>query len=204
MDAKVSRKEVRLQPDGPVEVLVSNIFDLYPIFGDDPRSGLDPSLIPKDEDGGDPGYRFKIVGGNLLLEWDDEAAAVPDAVLSGTGLIITAESVDGFYLHDKDLFIAEGLENYIVDIETLDDDRDELLDRAMFALVKQRGMDPVEPQDGIQWAEAVIGEVVAPAIIQQVHASVIEEGPGVRAVPGTVVSNGRENLVFKIELTNAV
>jgi hypothetical protein len=74
----------------------------------------------------------------------------------------------------------------------------------MFALVKQRGMDPVEPQDGVQWSEAVIGEVIAPVIVQQVHLSVSEEGPGVRAGPGTVINNGKENLVFKIELTNAV
>jgi hypothetical protein len=65
-------------------------------------------------------------------------------------------------------------------------------------------MDPVEPDDGIQWAEAVMGEVIAPVIIQQVHASVSEEGPGVRAVPGTVINNGKENLIFKIELTNAL
>jgi hypothetical protein len=146
MDVKVSRKETRLQPDGPVEVLVSNIFDLYPVFAADSR----------------------FLYGDLITGQD-----------------------------------REDLDNLIVDVEMLDDDRDELLDRSMFALVKQRGLDPVEPQDGVQWAEAVLGEIPAPAIVQQVHASVSEEGPGVRAIPGTVVSNGKENLVFKIELTNA-
>jgi hypothetical protein len=144
MDVKVSRKENRMLPDGPKEVLVDNVFDLYPVFGDDPfYDGLDN-------------------------------------------------------ISDLDR------KNMIMDVEILEGDRVELLDRAMFALVKQRGMDPVEPQDGVQWAEAVIGEVIAPVIIQQVHTSVSEEGPGVRAVPGTVVHNGKENLIFKIELTNAV
>jgi hypothetical protein len=147
MDVKVSRKEPRLQPDGPVEVLVSNIFELYPVFASNSR----------------------FIYGDRLTEQD-----------------------------------REDLDNLIVDIEILDGDREELLDRAMFALVKQRGLDPVEPQDGVQWAEAVIGEVAAPVIVQQAHASVSEEGPGVRAVPGTVVNNGKENLVFKIELTNAL
>jgi hypothetical protein len=132
MDIKVSRKETRWQPDGPVEVLINNIFDLYPVFGQD----SEPNLI--------------------------------------------------------------------TDVEILDDGRGELLDRAMFALVKQRGQDPVEPDDGIQWSEALIGEVPAPMIIQQVHSSVSEEGPGVRAVPSTIRNNGKENLIFKIELTNAV
>jgi hypothetical protein len=147
MDVKVSRKETRFQPSGPVEVLVSNIFDLYPIFGNDDRFIYRDQLSKQDR---------------------------------------------------------EDVENLIVDVEILDDDRAELLDRSMFALVKQRGLDPVEPGDGVQWAEAVIGDVIAPTIIQQVHASVGEEGPGVRAVPGTIVNNGKENLVFKIELTNAV
>jgi hypothetical protein len=150
MDVKVSRKEARMQPEGPVEVLVDNIFDLYPIYADDPR-------------------------------------------YDGQDIFIGQERVS-----------EQDRKNIIMDIEILNGDRAELLDRAMFALVKQRGVDPVEPQDGIQWAEAVIGEVIAPVIVQQVHASVSEEGPGVRAVPGTVINNGRENLVFKIELTNAL
>jgi hypothetical protein len=91
-----------------------------------------------------------------------------------------------------------------MDIETIDGDRAELLDRGMWAVVKQRGGDPVEPDDGNQWAEAVIGEVSTPVMILQVHASVGEEGPGVRVVPQPVVTNGREKVIFKIELTNAV
>jgi hypothetical protein len=90
MDIKVSRKETRIFPDGPKEVLVDNVFDLYPVFGDDPLyDGLDN-------------------------------------------------------ISDLDR------KNMIMDVEILDGDRIELLDRAMFALVKQRGMDPVEPQDGVQ------------------------------------------------------
>jgi hypothetical protein len=147
---KISRKETRMQPEGPVEVLVDNIFDLYPVYAGDPRY-----------DGQD-----LYIGQDRVSEQDRK--------------------------------------NIVMDIEVIDGDRAELLDRAMFALIKQRGMDPAEPEDGIQWAEAVIGEVPAPVIVQQVHLSVSEEGSGVRAVPGTVINNGKENLVFKIELTNAL
>jgi hypothetical protein len=150
MDFKVSRKETRMQPDGPVEVLVDNIFDLYPVCADDPRyNGMD--------------------------------------IYTG-----------------QDRVSEQERKNIVMDVETVDGDRAELLDRAMWALVKQRGGDPVEPDDGIQWAEAVIGEVIAPVIVQQVHTSVSEEGPGVRAVPSTVKNGSRESLVFKIELTSAV
>jgi hypothetical protein len=139
MDFKVSRKETRLQPEGPVEVLVSSVFDLYPVFA------------------------------------SDETFAHRD--------LLTAQDL-------------EDAENLIVDVEILDDDREERLDRAMFALVKQRGMDPIEPDDGIQWAEAIIGEVISPVIIQQARRAVSEEGLGVRVTPGIV----KGNLTFKIDL----
>jgi hypothetical protein len=131
MDLKVSNKERRLQPEGPVEVLIDNIFDVYPVF--------------------DP---------------DDE--------------------------------------NLIINLEVIDDDRLELLDRAMFAVVKQRGLDPVEPDDGIQWEEYLLGEVEAPVILQQVAAAVAREGPGVRAVPETKYDGKHYYTLFNVKLTNAV
>jgi hypothetical protein len=146
MDIKVSRKEVRFQPNGPVEVLVSNIFDLYPIFGGDDRFIYQDQLSRQDR---------------------------------------------------------EDLKNLIVDVEILDDDRAELLDRSMFASVKQRGQDPTDPDDGIQWAEAVMGEVPAPVTMTQIQQSVNAEGPGVRTVFNTIKTGGKEYFNYKIELTNA-
>jgi hypothetical protein len=148
MDVKVSRKETRMQPEGPVEVLVDNIFDLYPIFADDPR-------------------------------------------YDGQDIYIGQDRVS-----------QQDRKNIIMDVEILDGYRVERLDRAMWAVVKQRGMDPIEPDDGVQWAEAVLGEVIAPVIIQQVRSSVSGEGPGVRAVPVIVTGKGKESLTFKIELTD--
>jgi hypothetical protein len=95
-------------------------------------------------------------------------------------------------------------ENLIVDIEILDDPRDELLDRAMFALVKQRGMDPLEPSDGIRWSEYLLGDVPAPVILQEISVSVGKEGPGVRATPRTVRHGESSYTVFTVMLTNAV
>jgi hypothetical protein len=127
MDLKVSRRERRYQPDGPVEVLVDNTCDLYPVFDPD----------------------------------------------------------------DEDL---------IVDVEFLDDDQAELLDRAMFAIVKQRGLDPLEPGDGIQWAEYAMGDVAAPTILQQVATAAGREGPGVQVVPETVYSGGTAYTAFHVNL----
>jgi hypothetical protein len=127
VDFKVSRRERRFQPDGPVEVLMDNTCELYPIF--------------------------------------DE--------------------------NDEDL---------IVDVEILDDDRTERLDRAMFAAVKQRGLDPLDPGDGVQWAEHAMGEVAAPVILQQVGAAVGREGPGVHVAPDTVYVGDVAYTTFTIKL----
>jgi hypothetical protein len=127
MDVKVSRREQRFQPDGPVEVLLDNTCDLYPVF--------------------------------------DES--------------------------DEDL---------IVDVEFLDDDQAELLDRAMFASVKQRGLDPLDPDDGIQWAEYAIGDVAAPVILQQATTAVGKEGPGVRLTLDTVRVGGVDYTTFSLKL----
>jgi hypothetical protein len=127
MDFKTSRREKRLQPDGPAEVLLDNMCELYPVFDQD----------------------------------------------------------------DEDL---------IVDVEVLDGDREELLDRAMFALVKQRGLDPLDLNDGVQWAEHVLGEVVAPVILQQIGSAVSKEGPGVSVIPETIRVNGESMVVFTVKL----
>lgn len=144
MDYKISKKARRYQPDGPVDVLVSNVCDLYPIFADDPK-----------------------FADTVIYEGHGDRSDV------------------------------------IMDVEMLDDERDELLDRAMFAVMKQRGGDPVEPSDGIQWAEAVLGDILPPVIMQQVSAAVSEEGTGVRVTPSITKNGVKESLTFKVELTNA-
>jgi len=92
-------------------------------------------------------------------------------------------------------------EYLLADVEILDDPYAERLDRAMFALMKQRGADPTELDDGIQWGEAVIGEVLAPSIIQQGHIGIMEEGRGIQATAYTVKNGDKENLVFEVGLT---
>ena len=96
---------------------------------------------------------------------------------------------------------SEKDQNLIIDMEIMDDPDKEIIDRGMFAVVKQRGLNPLDPMDGNQWAEYLLGEVAAPVLLQQINKSVAEEGPGVRAVPEAVM-NGRDSYtVFNISLT---
>lgn len=92
----------------------------------------------------------------------------------------------------------------IVDLEMLDDDRIELLDRSMFAVVKQRGTDPIDPESGSQWAESIMGEVPLPVLMTQVQGEVRQEGPGVKTDFSTLrAANGKEYLQVKLSLTDA-
>ena len=106
------------------------------------------------------------------------------------------------YVNNKLASLAER-KNLIMDVEILDDERKELLDRATFAMMKQRGQCPIEAQDGIQWAEALLGEMPTPIIINQVRAAVREEGADVQVTTSTIRSeSGGENLVFKLNLVS--
>lgn len=130
MDFKTSRKETVPQPvqGNPVEMLVSDVFDLFPVY----------------------------------------------------------DTVD-------DLLV--------VDAEILDDPRTELLDRSMFGCVRQRGQDPVKPTEGIQWSEALVGEVSVQAIMGQLTNSVLEDGPGVK-IDFSSLAEG-SNFTFALSLTNS-
>jgi hypothetical protein len=91
----------------------------------------------------------------------------------------------------------------ITGIEVIDGEKEELLDRAMFAVVKQRGLDPVDPADGNQWEEYLVGEIPAPVLIQQIISSASRAGAGVRVTPEAVQSGGAPYTVFTVKLTGA-
>lgn len=93
----------------------------------------------------------------------------------GAVMVLTDDVFDLFPIRDNKFD-----PNIITDVEMLDDPNEEMLDRAMFAIVRQKGMDPVDEGEGVQWAEYVIGEVPSALILLQVQQAVYDEGPGVR------------------------
>jgi hypothetical protein len=92
--------------------------------------------------------------------------------------------------------------NLIMDVEMIDDERAELLDRATFAMMKQRGQDPIEPYDGIPWAESVLGEFPPPALRRRIQSAVGEEGGLVTVTQDVISSGGKSYLTFKLALTS--
>jgi hypothetical protein len=111
----------------------------------------------------------------------------------GIGEVMLDGSCDLYPIFDKDD------EDLIVDVEAIDDDFAERLDRAAFAMAKQRGLDPIDPDDGIQWAEHSIGEVSAPVILAQISSAVSAEGPGVSVSAETIRVGGEEFVSFTVK-----
>jgi hypothetical protein len=97
------------------------------------------------------------------------------------------------------LVANETRKNVIMDIEILNDDKTEQLDRATFAVMKQRGADPLEIRDGIQWAELILGEILFFIGLSQVQKAVAEEGTGVRSTMYTVKKGSKESLMVRID-----
>lgn len=126
MDVKVSRKETRYQPQGLVEVLMSDVTDLFPVLDGD----------------------------------------------------------------------------VITDIEMLDGDREELLDRAMWAVFKQYGNDPLDLTDGNQYEECILGEISPLVLMTEISASVLEEGAGVQEEYSSSTVDGKDYLTVTVRLTN--
>lgn len=91
--------------------------------------------------------------------------------------------------------ILEG--EQIVNIELVDD-KEELKQQAVFAALKQRGSDPLSMGDGVQWANAVIGEVSGLVIMSQIKNEVNNVSPSCNV---EFSLNNKEKLSFTIEVT---
>jgi hypothetical protein len=122
VDFKVSKKERRLLPKGPVDVFINNAFDLFPVFDGDTITG----------------------------------------------------------------------------VEMLDDPVEEAMDRAFYASIKQRGNDPIAPEEGVRWAEALLGEAAPDAIIRDIQEAVWKEGSSCRAEFSTIAVEGKSYLNYEI------
>ncbi len=95
-------------------------------------------------------------------------------------------------------------ENEIADVEILDDEREELLDRAMWAVLKQLGGDPLSPLDGNPIEECILGEVSAIVLISKITANVLAVGPGVQISYSTSIVDGKEYLSILLTLVPVV
>ena len=117
----------------------------------------------------------------FLIEREDEF---------GQLWIDDVETVDGFMAAKE----KEPSLLWMDYIETQDDFLEEEKDRVVFAVIRQRGMDPMIPSEGVQWAESMLSEVPLPLLMQQIMDAVIKESQYVNVSFETVIIDGEELL----------
>ena len=177
MDLKVYRKEEVIQPDGILNVVKPDIIDIYPEL-------LETDKVDLVKDG--------VLSLDILKYYADIEIKDDKLVINSDDIIYN----DGvLYLKIKGISLSNA--------SILEDDSEELLlQECALATIWQRGLDPVEPEDGIRWTQALLGEVNPLQLIEDVNNAVENVTNSVTVEVGTVTSiNGQEYLSFKLRMT---
>ena len=177
MDLKVYRKEEVIQPDGTLNVLKPDIIDIYPEM-------------------------LEIVSENQVQNeiWSlDKLQYLADVKIKDGKLIINSDNI----IYENGIIYIKITENKLYNAQILEDDSEELLlQECALATIWQRGLDPVEPEDGIRWSQALLGEVNPLQLIEDINNAVESVTNSVIVEVGTVTSiNGQEYLSFKLKMT---
>ena len=177
MDLKVYRKEEVIQPDGTLNVLKPDIIDIYPEM-------------------------LELVSKNQVQNeiWSlDKLQYLADVKIKDGKLIINSDNI----IYENGIIYIKITENKLYNAQILEDDSEELLlQECALATIWQRGLDPVEPEDGIRWSQALLGEVNPLQLIEDINNAVENVTNSVIVEVGTVTSiNGQEYLSFKLKMT---
>lgn len=177
MDLKVYRKEEVIQPDGTLNVLKPDIIDIYPEM-------------------------FEIVSESPVQDeiWSlDKLQYLADVKIKDGKLIINSDNI----IYENGIIYIKITENKLYNAQILEDDSEELLlQECALATIWQRGLDPVEPEDGIRWSQALLGEVNPLQLIEDINNAVENVTNSVIVEVGTVTNiNGQEYLSFKLKMT---
>lgn len=177
MDLKVYRKEEVIQPDGTLNVLKPDIIDIYPEM-------------------------LEVVSENQVQNeiWSlDKLQYLAEVKIKDGKLIINSDNI----IYKNGIIYIKITENKLYNAQILEDDSEELLlQECALATIWQRGLDPVEPEDGIRWSQALLGEVNPLQLIEDINNAVENVTNSVIVEVGTVTSiNGQEYLSFKLKMT---
>ena len=106
----------------------------------------------------------------------------------------------------NDFFLIEHTDEddqiWIDDVESIVDFLEEEKDRVVFAVLRQRGQDPILPSEGIQWAETMMSEIPVTLLMQQIVDSAIAESNYVNVSFETITIGGQEQLSVRFNTTD--
>ena len=112
--------------------------------------------------------------------------------------VITSGINDFFLIEHTD----EDDQIWIDDVESIVDFLEEEKDRVVFAVLRQRGQDPILPSEGIQWAETMMSEIPVTLLMQQIVDSAIRESNYVNVSFETITIGGQEQLSVRFNTTD--
>ena len=85
-------------------------------------------------------------------------------------------------------------------VELEDGSKDLLEQECAIATIKQKGLDPLDKEDGIQWSETLLGEVNVIQLMEDIQASIEQTTTSVVVVFDTVTdSKGRSYLTYTLQ-----
>jgi len=103
------------------------------------------------------------------------------------------ETIDGY----QEARLKDPSLEWIAYKTTTQDILDEEKDRTVFAVIRQRGQDPINPNEGVQWAESMISEIPVPLLMQQIMDAAGKESQYVNVSFETIRVNGEEQLSIR-------
>lgn len=92
-------------------------------------------------------------------------------------------------------------EEIITGAVELEDGSKELLEQeCAIATIKQKGLDPLDKEDGIQWSETLLGEVNVIQLMEDIQSAIEQTTTSVVVVFDTVTDNeGRSYLTYTLK-----
>ena len=174
MDVKVYKKEEVLQPSGTEQVYVPNVIDII------------PTIVEAEA-------RDEVRNHVWTL---DKLKRVADVKIEDGKLIINSDNVR---YENGNLYVTL-TEEQIISCDVLEDDSKELLEQeCALATIWQKGLDPLDLDDGIMWSEAILEEISCLQLIQDIIDAVAKVTSAVKVIFDTIEDdNGQQYLSYKL------
>lgn len=115
---------------------------------------------------------------------------------SGTSYVISPNIIDLYPIITKD----ENDNEIVIGVEELTDE-DALVEQACaMATIWQKGLDPLDLEEGIRWSEAILEEINVVQLMEDITNAVAEITPTVEVVFNTVTDdNGNSYLQYTLK-----
>ena len=174
MDVKVYKKEEVLQPQGSEYVYVPDVIDII------------PTIIETEDVANIQNHLWNL----------EQLKRIADVEIVDNKLIINSDNV---YYENGNIYITLIVDTLIT-CDILDDTSNELLEQeCSLATIWQRGLDPLDLNDGIRWSETILEELSCLQLIQDIIEAVAKVSTSVKVVFDTIEGeNGQQYLSYRL------